>query len=170
MFILQQKLKGLKPLLRTWNREIFGNIPQQVLTTAKKLEDIQLQIDHLGFTADLASQEVDCLTSYNDALNVERNFWREKSRRSRFINGDRNIAFFHRTAKILERQSHIGMLKTGYTILSFSTDIERHTVDYLTKIFATPNQVMANSLPDKLIPRLVTDIENTQLTSLPSME
>lgn len=144
--------------------------PSRFLLLLKKLEDIQLQIDHLGFTADLASQEVDCLTSYNDALNVERNFWREKSRRSRFINGDRNIAFLHRTAKILERQSHISMLKTGYTILSSSTDIERHTVDYLTKIFATPNQVMANSLPDKLIPRLVTDIENTQLTSLPSME
>jgi hypothetical protein len=50
MYFFQQKLKHFKQQVRKWNKEVFGNIFQERKLLEKKLEDIQGQIIHTGYT------------------------------------------------------------------------------------------------------------------------
>jgi hypothetical protein len=88
MFILQQKLKVLKGLLKTWNMDIFGHIHHRVSYASNKLFQVQTLIDQMGFSSSLADEELACLTEYNNAVNVENAFWKEKARNDRFLEGD----------------------------------------------------------------------------------
>lgn len=87
---------------------------------------------------------------------MEINFWKKKSINSWFIDG-----------KIRDKQSHISSLKNGENILNSSDDIESQ---YFSSILATPNHCVINNLPDKFIPKLVTDQDTAHLTALPLLE
>lgn len=57
MYILSTKLKRLKEKLKDWNKEIFGNIHQQVVAAVKRLHDIQEEIHESGFKDQLSNLE-----------------------------------------------------------------------------------------------------------------
>jgi len=110
---------------------------------------------------------VDCLTNYGQELNLLNSFWQDKHKHARFIEGDRNTAFFNRSAKIRDAQSFISLLKDGNNVLTNSADVENHVLDYFTIIFSVNEDYIANDLPDKYIPQLVTPADNDFLTALP---
>ncbi|KEH40904.1 hypothetical protein MTR_1g037300 [Medicago truncatula] len=82
MYILQIKLKNLKKVLIKWNKEVFGDI----VTNA-----------HIANT--------------EHALTIQDQFWMEKSRVQKFKDGDRNISYFHRIARIKASYKVIHMLR-----------------------------------------------------------
>lgn len=128
MFILQQKLKHLKPIMRDWNINVFGDIHQQVILAHQKLEDIQLSIDRLGYKYQRSEEEIARLASYNSALQTESYFWKEKAKHSKFIDGYKNTNFFHKITKLREKQNLICILKDGDETLSTTTNIEAHAL------------------------------------------
>lgn len=107
------------------------------------------------------------MASYSQALNLLNNFWHEKSKNVRFLDGDRNTAFFHRQAKIRNAQSHISLLKDGDANLSHTEDIESHVLNYFTNIFSATETYEENDLPDQYIPQLVTSEDNDIITAMP---
>ena len=113
---------------------------------------------------------MECMTRYSQALNLLNCFWQEKSKNVRFLEGDRNTAFFHRQAKVREAQGHISILKNGDEILSTTEAIESHVLNYFNNIFAVSESYEENDLPDRLIPSLVTLEDNTMLTTVPSSD
>jgi len=107
MHILHYKLKSLKPKLQDWNKHSVGDFHYRVHTAQQNLYEAQLAIDQLGFSMDMSQREIDCLTSYTQALSLLNSFWKDKSKNVRFLEGDRNTAFSHRQNKIRTAQSHI---------------------------------------------------------------
>lgn len=95
-------------------------------------------------------------------------FWKDKAKNAKFIDGDRNTSYFHRSVKIREAQSYISLLKNNDDVLTNSFDIETHVLQYFTNIFAADPHYVVNDLPERLIPSLVTAEDNFLLTSLPS--
>ncbi|KAF9606887.1 hypothetical protein IFM89_029486 [Coptis chinensis] len=59
IFILTQKLKRLKGVLKKWNKDTFGNIKVKVEAESKKLEQMQDQFEKGNVTEDFATQMVD---------------------------------------------------------------------------------------------------------------
>jgi len=57
MFVLSQKLKSLKIKLKTWNKNVFGNVQDMVKNAEATLQQIQAQIDTLGHTYNLLNQQ-----------------------------------------------------------------------------------------------------------------
>jgi hypothetical protein len=167
MHILHYKLKNLKPKLQIWNKTVVGNFYHHVNTAHQHLNEAQLAIDQLGFSVERSQVEVDCLTEYSHALNLLNSFWQEKNKNARFLEGDRNTAFFHRSAKIRDVQSNISLLKDGTDTLTSSSDIEAHVLRYFTNIFSADSHQVHNDLPEKFIPHSVTLADNERLTALP---
>lgn len=110
MHVLHYKLKTLKPKLKIWNRAVVGDLHQQVHRAHQHLSDAQLAIDHLGFSVERSNEELSCITNYNQALQRLNNFWQDKHKQARFLEGDRNSAFFHRSCKIRDAHNYIGLL------------------------------------------------------------
>ena len=167
MHVLHYKLKSLKPKLQLWNKEVVGNLNHRVTHAQQQLYEAQLTIDQLGFSTERSNEEVACMANYSQALNLLNSFWQNKFKHARFIEGDRNTAFFHRSAKIRDAQSYISLLKDGTDILSNSEDIEAHVLSYFTNIFSVNSDYVENDLPNKYIPQIVTLEENAMLTAIP---
>ena len=61
MQVVQQKLKTLQPLLKIWNKQVFGDVHQQVTLSFEKLDAIQLSIDQPGLNPQRVKEKVACL-------------------------------------------------------------------------------------------------------------
>lgn len=104
------------------------------------------------------------------ALRYEGVFWKEKSRIKWYTEGDRNTAFFHRTAKIKYVTKQITILKDNDRILNSSANIESHAPNFYQNLFAHGNNCQTTNLVDRVIPSLVSDQDNAFLTNLPTLE
>ncbi|XP_019435946.1 PREDICTED: uncharacterized protein LOC109342412 [Lupinus angustifolius] len=169
MYVLSQKLRNLKKELIIWNQNVFGNIHQIVNSAKANVDAIQDSINDHGPDSNLLEQENLAQSELLLALEVEEAFWKEKAKINWHSMGDRNTSFFHRITKIRQGTKSLSMLKNGDSILTSKDDIENHVLDYYTNLFASHNSTVPNSLIQEVIPRLVTDSDNSMLTSMPSL-
>lgn len=68
MYILSQKLKSLKKVLKTWNRKVFGNINSRVELAQLEIGRIQSTIMSDGISESLQNQEKVAQTELQMAL------------------------------------------------------------------------------------------------------
>ncbi|XP_019430691.1 PREDICTED: uncharacterized protein LOC109338019, partial [Lupinus angustifolius] len=182
MFILTNKLKGLKSILKVWNKEVFGNIHIRVKEAFKNLEDLQLRITNEGQSDTLMNQEDQAQQNLLGALIAEEEFWKEKSRlqwqisgdrNTAFfhniakISGDRNTAFFHNIAKIRYATKSMCILRQGDETLLHTQEIDNHVLSYFTNLYASKNITQPSNLIECVIPKLVTQDDNNMLSRIP---
>ncbi|XP_019418503.1 PREDICTED: uncharacterized protein LOC109329278 [Lupinus angustifolius] len=168
MYVLSQKLKALNEDLKVWNKNVFGNIHLRVQTTKSNVEFIQSCIQQHEPINDLLEQEERAQSELLQALLVEEEFWREKSRVNWHTLGDRNTNFFHKVAKMRKVTNSISMMQSGDLILDTQDDITSHVLNYYTELFDTPNTTTRNGLIQQVIPHLLHDEDNNMLTKHPS--
>ena len=102
MYILSYKLKILKQNLKTWNKNVFGNVHDHVSLAEQAVQTIHDHIDSSDPTNNLNQQKLDHI-NLDQALARQEAFWKEKSKTKWHIEGDRNATYFHRLAKIKPR-------------------------------------------------------------------
>lgn len=170
MYILNQKLKILKNNLKIWNKETFGNIHSQLKDATQKLDNIQADIDNLGYSDQLMEQERTAQIHLENILKMEEIFWKEKSKVKWHCEGDRNTAFFHRLAKIQQASSLITSMKSGDIILNDPNEVSAHAVNHFSNLFASNSNTIHNDMVQDVIPNLITDRINNMLTLLPTMD
>jgi len=123
MHALHFKLKSLKSKLKSWNKSVVGDFHQRVHLAQQQLNEAQLAIDQLGFSDERSLEELACLASYSHALHLLNSFWEDKNKNARFLEGDRNTAFFHRNAKVREAKTFISLLQHGDETYTSTTAI-----------------------------------------------
>ena len=155
MQILSQKLKRLKDELKVWNKNIFGDIHNQVKATFAKVDDIQQLINISGYSDELMHQEKLAKIDLENVLNIEEVYWKEKAKIKWHCDGDRNTAFFHRTARIKQAYKKISYLRIDDTIVTEPNQIASHVVTHFTNLFTGNNDVHDNGLVDEVIPHMV---------------
>ncbi|XP_042493881.1 uncharacterized protein LOC122073364 [Macadamia integrifolia] len=89
-YILAQKLKSLKPIIKIWARENFPNFEIELVRTKEALNQIQTQIDLQGMDDSLFGQEADARSAYVVAMKNYEKLWAEKSRIRWLKEGHRN--------------------------------------------------------------------------------
>jgi hypothetical protein len=168
MYILNTKLKRLKDKLRTWNKEVFGNVHAYVNDADMQLQEIQSQLQTEGYTDNLRTLEKTAQGNLDKALDRQEEFWREKARINWHLKGDRNTAFFHRLAKIKNTNKLISSLKHNNEVISDPYLVADHVVNYFKNVFCTNRFLQEHLLVEEVIPNLISDNVNTLLTMLPS--
>ncbi|GAU17760.1 hypothetical protein TSUD_171480 [Trifolium subterraneum] len=141
MFILTKKLKLVKEQLKSWNKNCFGNVHDYVNSAEKHLQHIQQQLQANGQSEALLEEEKLAHVDYENALNRQELFWKEKANLNWHLDGDRNTKYFHRMAKI----------KTSSKMITSLQDGEQEPL-----------------LVDEVIPKIITEDINSLISMLPS--
>jgi hypothetical protein len=171
MFILNQKLKLLKQKLKIWNKTVFGNVHNLVEEAEEKLSSIQADIDIFGASDSLMEHQKAAQVTLENSLNIEEEFWREKSKVVWHSDGDRNTKYFHRLTKIKNTSKLINSLMNGDSIVTDPKQISSHITEHFKNIFSTNivvQDLQVNNLIEDSIPHLISDELNSMLTRLPS--
>ncbi|XP_045810732.1 uncharacterized protein LOC123905142 [Trifolium pratense] len=138
-----------------WNKEVFGNVHDQLKKAKDKVNEIQHDISTNGHSDLLMNQEKQAQVDLELALNIEEAFWKEKAKIKWSLEGDRNTKFFHRVAKINAATNKIIFMRNGDNFLTDPDAIADHVDD---------------GIIDEVILNLVNSETNNMLTDFPSME
>ncbi|XP_058763566.1 uncharacterized protein LOC131637017 [Vicia villosa] len=170
MYILDKKLRILKSRLKKWNKFTFGNVHDNVKVAECNLNDIQQQIQSLGYSDNLQVLEAKAQHEFEKALNMEEELWREKARIKWHLQGDRNTNYFHTYAKIKRKTKMIYSLLIDGKIETNHILLEKHIESHFKELFNYDFRGQAFDLIDRVIPKLVNDQTNDMLLRLPSPE
>jgi hypothetical protein len=166
---LSQKLKILKGELKTWNKNVFGDINNEVQNAVANLDVIQKYISTDGYTESLMKQVALAKESLEKALNIEEIFWQQKSWVKWHCQGDRNTTFFHRISKIKQAYKKLNSIRVDNNIVIEPDLIANHVVNHFTTLFSDNNTTIDTGLVEEVIPKLINDNTNNLLTMLPSL-
>lgn len=104
------KSASLVEALKTWNKDVFGNIFQKKKELRARIFGIQKALARSG-ELHLINLEQDLVAEYNQILEQEELLWFQKSRIQWYQAGERNTRFFHLSTVCRRRRNKIYMLK-----------------------------------------------------------
>ncbi|VFQ63978.1 unnamed protein product [Cuscuta campestris] len=150
MFGLHQKLKKLKNILKSWNKETFGNIFSK-LTQAKD-KSIEAEKEFLTNPSPSNRQALSLaqVELQNASLN-EISFWKQKSHLNWLELGDRNSKFYQSYVKGRRKKLRIGRVRRGEG--SWTEDMEeiqKAAVEHYSKLFTASQKVEGGNMIIKL--------------------
>ncbi|KAJ9682277.1 hypothetical protein PVL29_018249 [Vitis rotundifolia] len=104
-FILIEKLKALKPILRSWNKEVFGQIVSKKQRAWNLMDywDKEESVHSLYLEEEEARKEA--REMYKKWVLLEEVSWRQKSREIWLKEGDRNTRFFQQMTNAHRRRN-----------------------------------------------------------------
>ncbi|XP_019433301.1 PREDICTED: uncharacterized protein LOC109340168 [Lupinus angustifolius] len=170
MYILANKLKTLKTVLKVWNREVFGNIHLRVKNALALVENIQQCINDNDQTEALMAQEEMAQGDLLLALKSEEEFLKEKSRLNWQLSDDRNISYFHKIARIRHATKSMYMMRDGDAIILDQQVISNHVLEYFHSHYASENNIRQTNLISLVFPNIVSEGDKLILSNIPLNE
>ncbi|KAL2226750.1 UNVERIFIED_CONTAM: hypothetical protein Sindi_2033700 [Sesamum indicum] len=122
MYRLQQKLYRLKDHLKQWNKDNFGNIFSLVDQAKAAANEAEKQFNRLLSEANLINLNRQNAALVH-ALNLESEFWRQKSNCKWLEAGEGNTKFFHASIKKKRLKSRISRKSVVHFFESLLSDI-----------------------------------------------
>lgn len=139
-FIFGQKLRKLKKKIIRWNKEDFERLE---ISKNKYLAKIQ-KLDMLEQERQLSEEERvikgEAIFEYSKLLKMEEISWRQKSRVSWLMEGDRNTRFFHKVTNIQNQNNGINKLKVGDVWVEDKESIGPEAIHYFMEQYFEPLQ------------------------------
>ncbi|KAL0287958.1 UNVERIFIED_CONTAM: hypothetical protein Sangu_2668400 [Sesamum angustifolium] len=133
MYRLQQKLYRLKDHMKQWNRDIFGNVFSLVDQAKAAANEAEKQFDRLPSEANLINLNRQNAALVH-ALNLESEFWRQKSNCKWLEAGERNTKFFHSSVKKKRLKSRISKVIDNQQEITDSAQIKGSAVHFFGSI------------------------------------
>ena len=127
-FILAEKLKALKAILKLWNKDVFGQVDVNKKVALDKVIfwDGQEKIRPLSLE-ELEARKV-AKGDFEKWALMEEVSWRQKSREVWLREGDRNTGFFHKMANSHSRRNCLSKIKVDGVWLTEEQEIKRGVV------------------------------------------
>ncbi|XP_077240354.1 uncharacterized protein LOC143881251 [Tasmannia lanceolata] len=122
MFRVVKKLKAVKESIKTWNRNIFGRVDNQLPIAKLDLDNIQTQLASDPANSLLKSKEFEAKQNVVSLSNLEESLLRQKARISWLNLGDSNFAFFHVALKTRRNHNSIQALSSPDGTISSDPD------------------------------------------------
>ncbi|KAL9243816.1 hypothetical protein vseg_017658 [Gypsophila vaccaria] len=99
MYTVVKKLKALKPVLKSLNKECFADIENSTLLAGKVLDAIQRQLVDAPDDTDLLQQEYDLSTELKGLTSARDSFLTQKAKIQWSLSRDLNTSYFHNVIK-----------------------------------------------------------------------
>ncbi|XP_057808519.1 uncharacterized protein LOC131022998 [Salvia miltiorrhiza] len=161
-------LKRLRTDIKSWNKEIFGNVDLRINDFQRQLAITQRKISEISYTDDLFDEEVGLQAELNVALTRKNNLLQQKSRATWLQDGDRNTSFFHGLTKFKKRNTSITRLTINGVDTYDQETIEQHIVGHFSALFTDDGSPNADPLEvEALIDHTVSEEQNHILVCTP---
>ena len=129
MFSFSKQLEYVKRKLKHWNRNCFGNLHIMTKRAQDRLDVITRQSRDLVFSEALGITESRASANLAEWDLREEIYWKQKAQVDWLQEGDKNIAFFHKSMQARCNKSCISSLVTSEgTRLTFSQVIFREAI------------------------------------------
>jgi hypothetical protein len=153
-------LLSLQNSLKTWDREVFGLVKQQVKNLRDELETERSSTLYRGPT----DRERQLMATLGEVLAREETMERQRSRIEWLKDGDRNTSFFQAKARARNRTNRITLLKDeAGREFTDQDNLERLACDFYQKLFTAQEtlqpEVICRHVPRKITPAMVADLE-----------
>ncbi|KAL2253085.1 UNVERIFIED_CONTAM: hypothetical protein Sindi_0103200 [Sesamum indicum] len=135
MIWLQQKLYRLKDHLKQWNKDNFSNIFSLVDQAKAAANEVEKQFDRLPSEANLINLNRQNAALVH-ALNLESEFWRQKSNSKWLEAGERNTKFFHASVKKKRLKSRISTVMDNQQEITDSAQIKDSAVHFFGSLLS----------------------------------
>lgn len=73
-------------------------------------------------------------------------------------------------AKIRQASNQMSLLMKDNVVISSQREIEAHILDFYTNLYASDNPCLDNGIVNRVIPKAITDLDNSMLIKTPSMD
>ena len=128
-YILVAKLKALKGLLKSWNKEVFGEVGSR---KSEALHEVIFWDDREKdkvLTLEEAEARATTKEDFKKWCLLEEMPWRQKSWELWLKEGDRNTSFFHKMANSHRRRSFMGKIKIEGRWVEEESEIRKGIVE-----------------------------------------
>ncbi|KAL7179504.1 hypothetical protein ACSBR1_042825 [Camellia fascicularis] len=140
MFRVCQKLRSLKPILKSLNKKDFSDISTRVLASKAELDSIQWKLDKDPSNSSFQLLERSLFKVYVDLSAVEESLAHQKSRVQWLGLGDKNSRFFFRSVKSnINRGKILNVEMEGGRVSSKPEEVHDAFIEYFSKLFGTPS-------------------------------
>lgn len=173
MRLFSFKLKRLKGVLKTWNKEHFGNIQYNVRQAELDVRAKELSYSHSGSASDLVALN-HAQAIYARSLVEEETFWKQKARVRWLDEGDRKTSFFHSSVALKKARLSIGRIKNASGIWTEDPgEIGQKAVGFFQSLLAPQLSTLDESKAGRFldfIPSLISFEDNAALLRPISLE
>ena len=137
-YVLMEKIKAIKNLLKTWNKEVFGRVEENKKSALAKV----VAWDAIESERPLSPEELGTrmivLEDFKKWSLLEETSWRQKSREIWLKKGDRNTGFFHRMANSHKRSNTIERIWIGGEWLEGDGEVRTSIVNAFKDLLFNP--------------------------------
>lgn len=149
-FKLIRILKLLKPPLKLINKNHYSGISKRVKEQERRTVTLQQQL-LTAPSVEIAQEERESRLRWNVLLKAEEKNFKQKSRVKWLHLGDRNSAYFHKSATMRLSQNHIYFLRDGLGRRVVSpAELKEHAAAYFKSIFGTTSMPLSGASVDSL--------------------
>ncbi|XP_042051525.1 uncharacterized protein LOC121796811 [Salvia splendens] len=151
---LQLKLIRTKKLLKVWNREVFGNIIQNLKDAEQAVLEAQILYDSdptPAHRAEFSRVSAELIIT----AKMEEEFWRQKVAIRWAADGERNSKFFHGWVRQKRIKSRIHTVEFGGQALTEETEIRESAAAFFQQLLTSdvgdlvePDLSLIHTLPD----------------------
>ncbi|XP_034703511.1 uncharacterized protein LOC117927896 [Vitis riparia] len=110
--ILACKLKALKQDLKTWNREVLGNVFSNKEAALSQIGYWDAKESDLGLSPEEAEARRRAVEDFSKWATMEEVSWRQKSQQP-WLKGDENSRLFHKMANARRRRNYLIAIKVN---------------------------------------------------------
>ncbi|GAA0157176.1 hypothetical protein LIER_38412 [Lithospermum erythrorhizon] len=168
LFALGMKLKWLNGCLKTWNKQVFGNVFSMVEQAEEEVQQCEAAFQHSAEPA-LREELQQAKAKHLRALAIEEDFLSQQSGIKWLHEGDKNSTFYHNYIRKKRKKSAIlGVIEEGEWITQTKA-IQESGVKYFKSLFTADSAAVEEEMID-CIPSLVTPEDNAKLMVEPEME
>ncbi|KAJ8643918.1 hypothetical protein MRB53_005666 [Persea americana] len=167
-FILNQKLTSHKTRLKTWNKEVFGNLKTNISTAENNILLLQESMDSVPLDSTKSALSLARCTLQN-LLQAEETHWKQKSRVNWLQEGNRNTKFFHLASKIRGSKNRIDKVEFKGISIESHPQIKAAAVEFFSDNFK-PSPIEMGPRLFQVHNKKVSPTQNSILQAVPFNE
>ena len=132
MFKVSKKLRKCKKMLKSWSKDHFSNVKEQIAIKKKLLWKAKEEAAKGGSYGVV----VQLWRELNVLLDKESKMWRQRARTQWVAKGDKNTRYFHGVATQRQRKNFIKGIKDGDGVWQSDEDVVLATfMEFYTRLF-----------------------------------